>query len=78
MLRRPDDHPRRNAAARERGGDAVATRPGGDGEDEQRLVVDELAPRERLRIAARLLAQPLVILGGAVELEQEVGRLAAR
>ena len=41
VLRRPDDHADRDAAARERGGDAVAARPGGDGEDEQRLVVGE-------------------------------------
>ena len=78
VLRRPGDHPDGDAAARERGGDAVATRPGGDGEDEQRLVVDELAPRKCFRVAARLLAQPLVILSGAVELEQEVGRRPGR
>ena len=77
VLGRPGDHPDRDAAARERGGDAVATRPGGDGEDEQRLVVDERAPRECLRVAARLLAQPLVVLGPAVELEQEAQRPAS-
>jgi hypothetical protein len=62
------------AAACERDGGAVPPRLSGDGDDEQRLVVGEAAARERLRVAARLLAQPPAVLGGAVELEQEVQR----
>jgi len=73
-LRRPDEHADRQAAAGERGGGVVAPRQGRDGDEQQRLLVGEDAARERLLVAARFLAQPAVVLGRAVELEQEADR----
>src|SRR4051794_32086419 len=70
----PDHDPERQAAAGERGGGVVAPRTAGDGDQEQRLLVGEQALWECFLVAARLLAQPAVVFGGAVELEQEADR----
>src|SRR5205823_13631462 len=44
------------------------------GDEEQRLLVSERAAGEGLVVAARLLAQSVVVLAAAVEFEQEAGR----
>ncbi len=76
-LRCPDGEADRGAAPGESAGEAVATGRGGCGDDDQRRFLGECAPRERAGVAAGLLAEALVLLGSAVDLEQEADRLLA-
>ena len=70
----PDDGVDRGADHSERPGEVVAARGAGHGEHDQWRLLGEGAAGKGARVAARFLAQPLMVFGCAVELEQEADR----